>query len=237
VVPKYPDVCLQTFTSSWWVQSPSADIGRGRLIWTSVPYTEMKPYRLVPIGRGDSPRQHSAADFRIETFRVGDPPQGIASLPVAALPIREGEDLIVSRAKRRPALVISTGGPPIPPELRRGASRWQSAPAILVAPYYGAKRGPTRGGWSEPFVDRIRRAEYPQYLWDILPLGAADEPSILRLDNLMAVGADSANWMTEPWCLSSEALGLLDEVFVWLMTGKLTEQTALGYARTALEAL
>jgi hypothetical protein len=197
----------------------------------------MKPYRLVPIGRGSDARQHSTADFRIETFRAGDPPKGVAALPVAALPMRQGETLLVSRGKRRPALVISTGGTTVRPELRRGSSRWQSAPTILVAPYYGGDQGATRGGWPQPFVDRIRRAEYPQYLWDILPLGAADAQSVLRLDHVMPVGADPANWTLEPWGLSTEALGLLDEAFLWLMTGELTDQSALGYARNALVEL
>src|SRR5260221_9302570 len=105
----------------------------------------MKPYRLVPVGRGDDARQHTTADFRIETFRVGDPPKGIATLPVAALPMRDGETYLVGRGKRRPAIVVSTGGALIPKDLRGGQNRWQSASTILVAPYYGADASATRG--------------------------------------------------------------------------------------------
>jgi hypothetical protein len=116
----YPDDAIQTLASSWWVEDKSETIVRGRLIWTLVPYPEMKPYRLVPIGRGEDARQHTTADFRIETFRVGDSPRGTATLPVAALPMREGETYLVGRGKRRPAIVVSTGGVPIPRDLRGG---------------------------------------------------------------------------------------------------------------------
>ncbi|MBA3884928.1 MAG: nucleotidyl transferase AbiEii/AbiGii toxin family protein [Acidobacteria bacterium] len=76
--------------------------------------------------------------------------------------------------------------------------------AVRVAPYYGAQPGATRGGWPAPFVERIRRAEYPQYVWDILPMASVDQPSVLRLDRIRPIGADSANWTIEPWVLSGE---------------------------------
>jgi hypothetical protein len=197
----------------------------------------MKPYRLVPIGRGDDPRQHSTAEFRIETFRVGDPPKGVAKLPVAALPIRDGETYMVGRGKRRPAIVVSTGGTPVLRELRQGQSRWQFAPTILVAPYYGADPSSTRGGWPAPFVERIRRAEYPQYMWDFLPISDGKTESVLRLDHIMPIGADPANWTTTEYVLSDEARILFEEWIGWLMTGRLSVDSALGYARTALTEL
>lgn len=234
---KYPDDAIQTLTSSWWTEDKTETLVRGRLIWTLVPYPEMKPYRLVPIGRGDDARQHLVADFRIETFRVGDPPKGVTAVPVAALPMREGETYVVGRAKRRPALVMSTGGMPVPKTLSGGQHRWQTIPTILVAPYYGADPSSGRGGWPAPFVQRIRRAEYPQYVWDTLPLAPSELQSILRLDHLMPVGADSANWQITPHVLSDEAKGLLDDWIFWLITGNLPEESALFYARSELREL
>lgn len=197
----------------------------------------MKPYRLLPIGRGDEPRQHTTAEFRIETFRVGDPPKGITTLPVAALPIRDGETYVVGRAKRRPAIVVSTGGTPVPRDLRQGQSRWQFAPTILVAPYYGANPSSARGGWPAPFVERIRRAEYPQYMWDVLPISAGETESILRLDHIMPIGADPANWTATDYVLSDEAKVLFEQGVVWVMTGSLSVDSALGYARSELSGL
>jgi hypothetical protein len=237
VSPKYPDDCVQTLTSTWWIGNKADSIVRGRLLWTWIPYPELKPYRLVPEGRGDDARQHSRAHFRIETFRIGDPPKGITSLPVAALPIRDDETYLVQRGKRRPAIVISTGGAGVPRELRAGDQRWQSARSILVAPYYGAEPGGTRGGWPAPFVERIRRAEYPQYMWDMLPIGSQSASSILRLDHVLTIGADPANWTTEPHVLSQEALVILDEWVSWLTTGRLPAAAGLAFARASLPNL
>src|SRR5207302_873569 len=66
------------------------------------------------------------------------------------------------------------------PEICAGQARWQSARTLLVAPFYGADASGTRGGWPAPFVDRIRRAEYPQYIWDQLPSPGGPIDSIFR---------------------------------------------------------
>src|SRR5207245_1659934 len=68
-------------------------------------------------------------------------------------------------------------------------------------PFYGADAGGTRSGWHPPFVERIRRAEYPQYVWDKLPITGATE-SILRLDHVFALGADPAGYYHYPFQLS-----------------------------------
>lgn len=233
----YPDDCVQAFTNNWWIEDKTGTLVRGRLLWTLVPYPEMKPYRLVPLGRGDDPRQHQRAEFRIETFRVGDPPLGTGTLPVAALPVRQGEALVVQRGKRRPAIVLSIGGLPVPGELRAGSSRWQSARSVLVAPYYGAESDGSRGGWPTEFVNRIRHAEYPQYVWDPLPMSSTGSASILRLDHAFPIGGDPANWQLEPYVLSTEALGILDEWLSWLLTNHLSDDTVLAYLRKELSAL
>lgn len=106
----YPDDSVQSLAREWWIADQSGAPSRGRLLWTFVPYPEMKPHRLIPEGRGDDARQHTHANFRIEPFRIGDPLPPTGTLPVAALPLREGEIYYVQRGKVRPAVVISVGG-------------------------------------------------------------------------------------------------------------------------------
>lgn len=234
----YSDDCVQKYIDPWWTEDRTDSIVRGRLLWTWVPYPEMKPYRLVPEGRGDDPRQHGRAEFRIETFRMGDAPKGVTTLPVAALPMRDAETYLVQRGKRRPVVVVSTGGLPVARELRPGREHWQSARSLLVAPFYGADSGTSRGGWPAPFVERIRRAEYPQYVWDVLPFSSSSSSiSILRLDHIFAIGADPANWKTEPHILSPDALGVLDTWINWLMTDQLSDDSTLAYLRAELPSV
>ncbi len=137
----------------------------------------------------------------------------------------------------RPAVVIARSGAPVAQELKRGAASWQSNPTILVAPYYGVDADGARGGWNPEFVKRIQCAEYSQYLWDVLPIGGTDEGSILRLDHVFPVGADSSNWRLTEFKLSSAAREIIDEWLLWHITGGLVGDSALDCARKVLTEL
>jgi hypothetical protein len=230
----YPDDSIQFLVEPWWIPAEGAQIQRGRLISTLVAFPDMKPHRLVPEGRGDEVRQHDRALFRIEEYRIGDPQRRADVLPVAGLPLHPGESYAVHRGKVRPAIVLSTGGPEVPRP--RGAARWQTAHTFLVAPLYGADAGGTRGGWHPTFVERIRHAEYPQYVWDKLPITGAAE-SILRLDHVFALGADSAGLHHCPFPLSPDALNVIDDWLHWLLTGDLDPESVLAMMRIACSNL
>lgn len=144
-------------------------------------------------------------------------------MPVAALPSYPGEFRAVYRAKKRPVLVIGSGGVDIPKTLRQGFPKWQTSPTILVAPFYGADKIGCRAGWPQKLIDRIQRCEYSQYLWDKLPIHTETEESILRLDQIQPIGKHhfSLDWTKHR--LSDEAITLLQEQITWLLWGRLPE--------------
>jgi hypothetical protein len=228
-----PEDAVQQYLTPWWVKDDRGSPDRGRLLWAYVPYAGQEPRRLVSEGRVE-PREHDRINYRTEPFRYGDalPPAG---LPAAGLPQRPGEEHLVFVAKPRPVLVISEGGPAIERSLRTGGARWQTAPTLLVAPYSGVDRDGTRGGWPQPFVQRIRRAEFPQYMWDSLPLGGADE-SVLRLDHVFPIGRNAANFRVTVHRLSPKAIGVLDEWVRWLLTGELPDSD-FAYVRSQVLAM
>ena len=232
----YPEDSIQSLVEPWWTPAAGGKVERGRLIRALVPYPEMKPHRLIPEGRGSDARQHERATFRIEPFRIGDSTPPASMLPVAGLPVRPGETYSVHRGKVRPAIVLSTGGPEIPREIAGGRERWQAAHTILVAPFYGAESGGTRGGWPSAFVTRIKRVEYPQYVWDMLPITGSTD-AILRLDHLFPIGADPAGYQTLPFQLSSDALAVLDDWSRWLYSGQLEPESILGMIRAEFQKL
>jgi hypothetical protein len=137
------------------------------------------------------------------------------------------------RGKVRPVIVLSTGGDEVRKEHRTGAARWQSSPTLLVAPFYGADQDGSRGGWRPEFVQRIRRCEYPQYIWDRLPLSNVSE-SILRLDHIQPIGHHENSFDWTPHCLSDEALRIVDEWLYWLGTGTMLENFILPGIRAEL---
>lgn len=228
-----PDDSLQSVVGNWWIEDQTSEVRRGRLLWAYVPHVDQDPMTLIPVGRED-PHEHRTATVRLQPLRVGAIHQK-STLPVAALPEYEGEVRTVYRAKIRPVLVLSEGGVDVPRELRTGAAKWQTAPTLLVAPYYGVSSGP-RAGWRPDFVTRIRRCEYPQTLWDRLPLGKVSE-SILRLEHLQPIGRSQNAYEWTKYQLSDDALALVDQYLTWLLTGNLPGDSLLAYVRRELAKL
>lgn len=237
VTPKFPESSVQNLTGNWWEAASGGDITRGRLIKVVVPYPDMKPWRLIPESRGDDARQHQQGNYRLEEFRFGDPVRNTSALPVAGMPLRAGETYLVRRGKSRPAVVIASAGIQVDPRFTRTGSAWQHKPAILVAPYYGVEADGTRAGWNPEFVSRIQRAEYSQYVWDVLPIPGSDEGSILRLDHVFPVGADPANWELTAFQLRTDALEYLDEWLGWHTSGTLDPDGLLAFTRGELAKL
>lgn len=239
MTPKYPDDSIQSLASpqpSWWVSVTGQTFTRGSLVWAIVPYPEQKPYRLVPVGRGQDARQHTQAEYRLEEFRVGDPPPQTSSLPVAAVPLRGGEEYLVRRGKRRPCLILASTDVRVDASLAHGKNRWQTALTRLVVPYYSANGTTSRAGWVPELVVRIRRCEYPQYFWEHLPLPGSSEGSILRFDHAFSIGHDLANVVQTGYRLHSDALGILDDWFAWHVTGTFTPEGMISTARELLAA-
>lgn len=56
--PTYPEASVHNLTGNWWETAPGGALTRGRLVRTLVPYPDMKPYRLLPEGRGGDVKQH-----------------------------------------------------------------------------------------------------------------------------------------------------------------------------------
>ena len=231
VTQKYPEDSLQYYCSPWWIRTEEREVRRGRLLWAFVPHVDQHPFVLIAEGRTED-TEHGSADYRFEPLRGGTLPTG-AKLPVAGLPHYPGEVRLVLRAKRRPVLVLSAGGVEIPKGLRAGSARYQTNPTLIAAPYYGADQGGSSGGWKPEFVTRIRRCEYPQYLWERLPITGRDE-SILRLDHLQPIGRHGESYETTEYTLHEEALGLVDEYLEWFLRGRLPSAGIVNEVRRTL---
>lgn len=232
MTPKYPEKSVQNVVSPdpWWVKTPTKGLRRGRLIWAFLPHVDQIPYTLVSEGRRDGVT-HKEAGVRIEPLRIKQT-QPYTPVPVAGLPCIDGEIRIVSRAKKRPALVISLGGEFVPRKLVRDKPRSMTAPTILVAPYYGADEGRKRSGYPEGFLHRVQRCEFPQFMADFLPLHGSKE-SLLRLDHIQPLGNHHESIEETDHCLSEDALEIIDEWVTWLITGLLEEGGLIDDMRKA----
>jgi len=231
----YPDESIQGIIDPhpWWETYQGDDYKRGCLVWAFLPHVDQTPFTLIPVGR-EEPTIHDKATVQIQPLNIRQVIR-YPHLPVAALPQRHDEIRAVYLAKKRPALIISKGGPRVRKSLTKGKAKWQTYPTMIVAPYYGADEGGSRGGFNPQFLKRVRLCEYPQFMWDKLPIsGRSTVESILRFDHMQPVGRSQDSIAFTDYCLSERALRLIDEWVTWLITGFLDESTKLREIRDVL---
>lgn len=231
MIPTYPDDCFQNIVGQWWVED-DGNLCRGRLIRAFVPHVDQVPCALNPVGRTDD-RQHKLADCEIVPVDITKPLER-SFLPVAGLICYDGEVRTVYRAKKRPMLLISLAGHAVPSALVAGSPKYQTSATHLAVPYYGGNADGKRAGFNPEFLKRVRKCEFPQFSWDILPLDGAEE-SVLRFDHVQPVSTHYKSFQATNYRLSKEALSLVDEWLLWHLTASLPgDDTLLGYLRTEL---
>ncbi len=215
----YADDTIQAYLNNWWIEDKKRDFRRGRLIRAHLPHVHQVPITLIAEGRGEDPTNHSKFRYTMKELKLADK-KDISTLPTAAFPLHDDETILAYRAKKRPALIISSGGSEIQKQLTRGKPSWQTAPTILVVPYYGVEQNGRRAGFSEEFINRIKKAEYPNFHWDILPIrGEGKKGSLCRLDHILPLGRHHDSVEFTEHCLSDEAMLIIDQWLEWLIEG------------------
>lgn len=228
----WPDESVQGILGApWWEPCKKHPLQRGQLVWTWVPFPDKDPLCLIPEGR-QTATQHDQVLVTVKrmTATMSAPKP---HPPVAALPHHDGESYMLHRAKRRPAIVLTLGGETPSKQAFPGASPANLRPKMLLAPYYGADKTDTRGGYPLRLIDRIQHAEYPQYFWDRLPV-SPDMGSILRLDHAFA-GDDSQLIEPTEWKLNEARCRLLAEWMHWLVSGEIAQETDLALVHGLLQ--
>ena len=232
----FPDDCVQSIIGSanWWTKNKEHEFCRGALIFAFAPHVDQVPYTFEPVGRTDASR-HDSAILRVAPLSVNQPLKK-TNLPVAAMPLSGGEVWAAYRAKVRPCLVIGSNNPAVDKALTKGTPKNSTAPTVLVAPYYGVDRDGRRAGYKPEFVERVRHCEYPQFVWDRLPIGGVPDESILRLDHLQPIGTHYNSYKISEFKLSDGALEIIDEMVRWLIWGGVDADSLIALYREEIEA-
>lgn len=223
---KYPDDCVQAYVEGgvWWEKATSTSLSRGRLIWTWITYITEVPTEIVPIARADG-LAHDHIKIRATQFHRANKPR-TPDVPVAALHCKPGERWIAFKAKERPAIVVHDPYEPVDRKtLAQGYYKPHVAPTLIVAPSFGNDAA-GRASFPSEIVAPCRRGRYPQYIWDMLPLGGPSQ-SIIRLDQMRPIGRSVNNYRLTEWQLSKEALLVFDSWMEWFQTGMLDEDSDL----------
>lgn len=229
---EFPDDCVQSVLGGkWWVPTASKQIVRGSLLRAFIPIPGMTPMTLT--AKRAAANEHETAEIVVAPLRAGAKP--MKPLPVAAMPVFDGEVHVVMRAKFRPVLVLGVGEQ-VDPRSFGGSKGWQTHQMLRVAPYFGVESGSSRGGWHPEFVKRIRHARLASYFYDQLPHDK-EPSSILRLDQAQPIAAHHDSYELLGWTLSETAMAVIEEQDRWFSTGTLNANTDLGVAHEYLGQL
>jgi hypothetical protein len=181
----------------------------GQFCWVPVPHLDPIP-RILDVERAD-PQEHYATRFSIRNMIDGDFKKK-TRLPLKALSLRETEELVIHRAKRRPAIIISgetTIFDDVKTLLQQIGRKHLQEESLIVAPLYSVESGDHEGGFPPVMVARTRALMYKQFFFCPRGNSPLTADSIMRLDRLQAVVPNYPTYVPEPYSLSADALGVL----------------------------
>jgi len=190
----------------------SNGIGVGHCVWCPVPHLEEVP-RILEVERASS-EAHYASKFRIVQLD-GNHFKEKRKLPIKSLSLQDTEELLISKAKKRPCVVIACHNTAFKDAAAtielRGRKHLQDD-SMILAPIYGIATLEDENGFPPKMVARIRVFLYNQFFY--LPktcpknrIGFGKE-GIVRLDRLFPA-APNRGVSPMGMRLSDEPLALL----------------------------
>jgi hypothetical protein len=176
----------------------------GQFFWTHAYYPHEHLELWRPIPDPNEPTKTIASAFHI----VAAPQDAFRrNIPLHMPKLETNEEFLVVRAKRRPVILVQPEIPLSAVENRGYRGRIERR-RCLVAQIFGLADTKTRQAEFNPsFVDRVRRMEFPQFMFLPQKPGLLDVDSLLRLDELQSVFTPHL----EPtqYCLGEETLEVL----------------------------
>ncbi|NQU63920.1 MAG: hypothetical protein HQ517_06515 [SAR324 cluster bacterium] len=225
----YPEDSIQAYHEPWWEETDDQSLKRGRLIRAFLPHVDQNLRKIK--AKRVSPTDHSKLFYNLEPI-IYSQKDTVSNIPNAALAVFPGEVLAVYRAKFRPAIVVSMGGPQIPSKLVKNKPSYQTSNTILVAPYYGRDEGKGSSGYGDKFVERIKACEYSNFMWEKLPIDGKKTESILRFSHIQPLGENYRIIDSTNYCLSKIGLEIFDEWVSWSVFDKFDRNSNIGEFRS-----
>lgn len=190
----------------------------GQLCWIPTPQLNVIP-QIFEIQRAD-PKEHHIGQFKIRNVQETDF-QRRDELPLYKLKLRLHEELIIQKAKRRPAIVLITSNTifqDIGDSLKSQGKRHLQEDSILVLPIYNIEKPDHPGGFPPIMTARIKALKYNQFYYCPRTPGKELIEGVARLDRLQIVfPVHRASYIPLPIKLTSEAfLVLMEMLRAWL---------------------
>ena len=177
----------------------------GQFCWIAAPHIDIIP-RIMDVQR-ESPNEHLATRFKIRNMTDQDFRKK-QKLPIISLTLRETEELLIQKAKKRLAITVAADNTIFDDiqETVVGREHLQED-NILVLPLYGVESAGHEGGFPPVIVARIKGLMYRQFFY--CPYRSPVYEAVVRLDRIQPVIPHHPGWTPENMALSAEALGVL----------------------------
>jgi hypothetical protein len=190
----------------------------GQLCWVPSPHLNVIP-QVLEIQRAD-PAEHNIGQFKIRNVQ-GNDFQRKDELPLYKLKLRLHEELIIQKAKRRPAIVLITTNTifqNIRDILKTEGKPHLQEDSILVLPIYIIEKPEHPGGFPPIMTTRIKALQYNQFFYCPRTPGKELIEGVARLDRLQIVfPGHRASYNPVPIKLKRDALVILVEMLrEWL---------------------
>jgi len=203
----------------------------GQICWIVSPYIYEIP-QILDVER-NRPEEHEEIKFILKNVDPDNDfkPSAKRTLPIKYLNLESKEELLVQKAKKRPAIIISSGldiYPDITNLLRQKGKKHLQEDSLFLIPCYGVETHEDRRGFPTEMVSRIRCLLYRQFFY--LPKHSTIiNESIARLDRIQViVGKHRAAIEPTTLCLTKEIYSILLSQFIFCITGHEEEEfTAL----------
>jgi hypothetical protein len=186
----------------------------GQFFWTHAYYPHENLELWRPFPEADEPTKTIASRFQLVTagqdaFR--------RNIPLAAPKLETNEEFIVIRAKMRPVVLVQVEIPTSGVD-NRGFRGKIHRHRCLVAQIFGLADSKTgQAEFSPSFVERVRKMEFPQFMFLPAQAGLLTVDSLLRLDELQSVFTPHLD--PRQFALGDDVTGLLKHQLQFLITG------------------
>lgn len=191
----------------------------GQLFLTHAYYPHENLQFWRPIPEQNDPTKTIANSFRIE-------PAGQDAfkkkLPLGAPKLETNEEFIVVRAKKRPVIMLLPESASLD-KLNKGYRMKLQRHLCVVAQVFSLTDKVTGQAKCDPdLLDRIRRMEFPQFMFLPKKPGVFEVDSLLRLDELQS--SFTGNLTALQYALNDEAAKILRDQFRLLLTGRTSKE-------------
>jgi len=217
---------LQLFSKDEFFTSVKpTEFKNGQFCWVPIPILDKIP-RILDIQR-NLPKEHEEVMFELRLANQSDDfMKRDRSLPIKYLNLRSNEELLAQRAKKRPAIILSSGVEcffDIEKLLKSKGKKHHQEDCLFVIPCYNILKETYGPGFIPEQVALIQCMMYRQFFY--IPGSSHFSELIARFDRIHIV-IDRSPAAIEPTdlCLAEEIFDLFLAMFLYCISGRTDEE-------------